>query len=185
MPLLAETLNTPALPASMTLFPHITHQKKRAFLNVFAALGGINKTCAALDVDHSQHYYWLKTDQAYAQAFEEAKRLAAHTLEEEALRRARDGVTRTVYHHGVPVGEERHYSDVLLIFLLKGMLPEKYRESRQERASTQTISDLLKAVLLEMATREPPRTVTPDAPWAPLSAPTGELPAPPAPDEHG
>jgi hypothetical protein len=173
--------------APATLFPQISHAKKRGFLAAFTTCGQVTKAAAAIGVDHSHHYYWLKTDQAYAAAFADAKAIQAASLEDEAIRRARDGVTRTVYHQGVAVGEELHYSDTLLIFLLKGMMPEKYRESRHERESTATISDLLKAVLLDMVQRQQGKDMTPATDWAPLSAPADPatapaLPAPPTPE---
>ncbi|MBX6773030.1 MAG: hypothetical protein IRY83_14975 [Chloroflexi bacterium] len=49
-------------------------------------------------------------------------------LEAEAWRRAVDGVERPVYQNGQRVGAVREYSDTLLIFLLKGGRPQKYRE---------------------------------------------------------
>ena len=36
---------------------------------------------------------------------------------------------KAVYHMGEVVGTEREYSDTLLIFLLKGAMPEKYHEN--------------------------------------------------------
>ena len=51
-----------------------------------------------------------------------------------------------------------------------------------DKERNESISDLLKAVLLEMRERQP-KDVTPAADWAPLAAPAHALPAPPAPDE--
>ncbi len=51
------------------------------------------------------------------------------TLESEANRRAVEGVEKPVgWHRGQPGGYVRDYSDTLLIFLLKGLRPEKYQE---------------------------------------------------------
>jgi hypothetical protein len=52
----------------------------------------------------------------------------ADQLEQEARRRAHDGVRKPVYQGGKRVGYIQEYSDTLLIFLLKGLRPEKYRE---------------------------------------------------------
>ena len=55
---------------------------------------------------------------------------------------------------------------------------------------SQSFSELLKAVLLEMRDRDQQRSVTPEADWRPLAAGPASpahgaaLPAPPAPDEH-
>jgi hypothetical protein len=113
------------------LFPEITHRKKRMFLRIYATCGQLKVTCQATRTDHSVHYYWLDTDPVYEAAFARAKDIAANTLEDEAIRRARDGVTRAVYHQGQVVGEELVYSDTLLIFLLKGAMPARYGQPIQ------------------------------------------------------
>ena len=50
-------------------------------------------------------------------------------IEQEAIRRGRDGVTKDVYYKGCIVGSERVFSDSLLLALLKAKDPA-YRESR-------------------------------------------------------
>ena len=45
---------------------------------------------------------------------------AADLLEAEAVRRARDGFEKGVYHKGEKVDTETQYSDSLMVFLLKG-----------------------------------------------------------------
>jgi hypothetical protein len=60
-------------------------------------------------------------------AYQAAQDQAAQTLEDEAVRRAYEGVERPV----TVAGKRelvREYSDTLLIFLLKGLRPAKYRE---------------------------------------------------------
>ncbi len=81
----------------------------------------------------------MQEDSGYPERFEQAKRVAADKLEGEARRRAVDGVYRLKYFNGEPVMDprtgkhyiEHDYSDTLLIFLLKGALPEKYADRRQ------------------------------------------------------
>jgi hypothetical protein len=81
----------------------------------------------------------------------------------------------------------------LLIFLLKGALPDKYRD-QQRREDRSEVSELLKAVLLELADRSQARDVTPtpEAAWAPLPPGRSQgqapgtrpaLPAPPGLDD--
>ncbi len=57
----------------------------------------------------------------------------------EGIRRAKDGVERDVYHQGEIVGTETYYSDSLLIPLLKGVLPERFKE-KSELKITGTVS---------------------------------------------
>ncbi len=55
--------------------------------------------------------------------------MAAAALEGEAIRRAFEGIETPVgWHKGLPGAFVRTYSDVLLIFLLKGAYPEKYAD---------------------------------------------------------
>jgi hypothetical protein len=74
------------------------------------------------------HYRWLKESEVYAAAFAEVKDEAAQTLEDEAVRRAHEGVLEPVYYKGKACGVIRVYSDTLLLSLLKAVRPEKYRD---------------------------------------------------------
>ena len=51
----------------------------------------------------------------------------ASSLEEEAIRRAVDGVDRPVFFQGKIVGYTKEYSDTLLKFLLEAKRPAIYR----------------------------------------------------------
>ena len=55
-------------------------------------------------------------------------------IEAEARRRAVDGVDEPVYYQGKEVGTVRRYSDVLLIFLLKGLRPQRFNLESHLRA---------------------------------------------------
>ena len=57
--------------------------------------------------------------------------MAADQLEHEAIRRAVDGVDRPVFFKGRQIAMLKEYSDTLLIFMLKGLRPEKYKERYQ------------------------------------------------------
>lgn len=109
----------------------ITHLKKRAFLLSFAECGNIRRAAEESGVTRRAHYFWLKEDPDYAEAFEDAKEMAIEALEEEARRRAHDGVDKPVFYKGDKVATVKEYSDTLLIFLLKSLRPEKYRDHYQ------------------------------------------------------
>jgi hypothetical protein len=63
--------------------------------------------------------------------FDEAHEDALDALEEEARRRAVDGVLEPVYQGGEKVGTIRKYSDALLMLLLKGKRPDTFRERHE------------------------------------------------------
>ena len=111
-----------------SLFPGITHNKKRAFLAAFAEVGTVTRAAEISGVCRKSHTNWLKSDSDYADAFALAEQQACDRLEQEARRRAVEGVDKPVYQRGVKVGVVREYSDTLLIFLMKGAMPEKYKD---------------------------------------------------------
>lgn len=128
-------------------FGAIRHHKKGAFLSAFARLGNIRRACDVATVDRQSHYNWLRDDPEYARAFETAKLDACDRLEAEARRRAVRGTVRPVFHQGVQCGGIREYSDTLLIFLLKGALPEKY----SDRHKTEITGAQGKPIQVELA----------------------------------
>jgi hypothetical protein len=113
----------------------IRHVKKRAYLSAFAQTGNIRRSCEAAGIDRSTYYTWLEHDPDFGPAVEFAKQFAIERLEDEARRRAYYGtrkIRRSYSRDGDLVAEhiEYEYSDTLMIFLLKGLAPEKYAERR-------------------------------------------------------
>ena len=118
----------------------------KAFLTALAITGNVTKASEVAKCDRPKTYELRNTDPVFAAAWEAALDQAADYLEEEARRRAHDGLIKKKFNNGEPVidpatGEqyvEHEYSDTLLIFLLKGTRPEKYRE-RSETQVTATV----------------------------------------------
>jgi hypothetical protein len=104
---------------------------KKAFLGALAETGNITSASKLAGIDRTTHYRWLKEDPAYAAAVEDAFVQAAENLEREARRRAVQGTDKPVYYKGERVDTVKEYSDTLLIFLLKGAMPDKYSEKYQ------------------------------------------------------
>lgn len=110
--------------------------RRKAFLAAYRTCGTLYHASVASGVSVSQHYVWLQNDPEYTEQFERAREEAGELLEREARRRALEGVLRFKFHNGKPVVDPRtgqpycelEYSDLLMIFLLKGVFPEKYRE---------------------------------------------------------
>jgi hypothetical protein len=127
---------------------HISQQKKELFLTAFAETCTVTHAADAAGIDRRTHYDWLKADQEYAEQFRAAEQSVADSLEAEAIRRARDGVERDVYYKGEVVGTERQLSDTLLIFLLKGHKPDKFKDRHQVTAEVthHDVSDFDRAV---------------------------------------
>lgn len=106
-----------------------TPEKRAAFLLAVEETGGnVTRACKASKISKRSAYDWRAEDEAFKAEWDAAVELGLDSLEDEARRRAHDGVTKPIYHQGKKVGTVQEYSDTLLIFLLKGGRPEKYRE---------------------------------------------------------
>lgn len=138
--------------------PKKTPVWQKAFLAALAETGIVTRAAEAAGVETSTVYSLREVDEAFADAWRIARESAADRMEAEALRRAVDGVDEPVFGSGgvgvgsVKVGSIRRYSDTLLIFLLKGIRPDKYRERRELSGKVdgslevKNIADLVAAV---------------------------------------
>ena len=106
--------------------------KKERFLAALREGKTVKDSCLAASIGSSAVYKWRKSDQEFSDDWDKAEDEGTDVLEAEAIRRAVEGVTEPVgWYQGAPGGHVQKYSDVLLIFLLKGRRPEKYRERHQ------------------------------------------------------
>lgn len=103
---------------------------KERFLSALRLTGNVRAASAAAGVTRSTAYGQRETDQAFRQAFDDAREEAADRLEQEAFRRAHDGTRRPIGVNG-KTHFIREYSDTLLIFLLKAARPQRYRDNHR------------------------------------------------------
>jgi len=106
----------------------LTLEKREHFLRLLAEGHTVKYAAATVGLSRETFYTWRSQDDAFKKAWEEAWEAGTQALEEEARRRAAEGVDRPVYQQGKLVGVVREYSDTLLIFLLKGRRPDVYRD---------------------------------------------------------
>lgn len=133
--------------------------RQERFLASFVLSGSILHACRATKIHRQTHYYWLRVDPTYAARFEQGRHLAVQTLEDEAVRRAVEGIRRPVIHNGVQVVAnvngvreplwENEYSDTLLMFLLKALAPHKYNPPRETINLLELDPDLLTSAQLD------------------------------------
>lgn len=107
--------------------------KKRAALlaSIEAHAGNVTRACKAVRIARQSVWEWARDDEDFKAALDAAIDRGADLLEEEAIRRAREGTKKPVYQGGKLVGYVQEYSDTLLMFLLNGKRPERYKH-RQE-----------------------------------------------------
>lgn len=145
-----------------------TPEKERDFLAALAACCRVDKACEESGVSRRVVYEWRASDPDFAARWDEAKRIGAEALEDEAMRRAAEGTDEPVFHQGAQVGTIRKYSDTLAIFLLKGAMPEKYRDNAKLELAgrlelTKLTDDELDQELAALTAQVGHATLTPSA----------------------
>ncbi len=127
-----------------------------AFLAALSITGNVSKACEAAGVKSRKTAYRARLNHPdFASLWDDAYEQAIDRLEEEARRRAHDGLIRYKFDKGVPVRHpvtqepyyELEYSDTLLIFLLKGGRPEKYRERHDVTAGVDVCQRVIEEVV--------------------------------------
>lgn len=117
--------------------PEITAANQRAFLVAFAEHGNIRLACEISQVGRTTVRDWRAADTDFEARYVAARDDAADRLEQEARRRAIEGVDRPLIgrvdkdEDGI-VAYERQYSDRLLITLLQGHRPDRFNRQRLE-----------------------------------------------------
>lgn len=107
----------------------LTSKKIDKFLLALADTGNVTKSCKMADTSKDSIYKRRHKNDEFAAAWDRAVSVAADQLEEEAWRRACEGYDVPLHHQGRLTGDEmKKYSDILLIFLLKGNKPEKFKD---------------------------------------------------------
>lgn len=123
---------------------------RQPFLHELAATGIVSAACAEAGIDRHTAYMRRKKDEKFRRQWRAALDDAADLLEREARRRAEQGVDEPVVYQGVLAGQWideagnpcqhnapgakfvpltiKRYSDALMMFLLRGARPKKYRD---------------------------------------------------------
>ena len=158
----ALSAETEGNDGSASLFRHLP-PKKRAFLEAYARTGSKSTACVAIGIPTTTPYNleWRK-DEAFQALVPVAEAMYGDVLEAEISRRAVDGVEKPAgWYKGAPGGYVREYSDLLLIFKAKGVLPDKYKDRVELRGALAhlDLSRLTDEQVARMAAGEHPLAV--------------------------
>jgi hypothetical protein len=87
------------------------------------------KAAKSVNIARDTVYKWRQDYPEFKKRWDSAIEEGTDLLEDEARRRAADGVERAVYHAGEVVGRELVYSDTLMTLMLKGRRPKVYNRA--------------------------------------------------------
>ncbi|MBI4185314.1 MAG: hypothetical protein HY521_15080 [Proteobacteria bacterium] len=124
-----------AAPAAPDQAGDPAERLKRLFLGALAESGNVSAACRRVLLPRHTAYGWRRADPAFAKAWAEALEIGLDALEDEATRRALEGVEEPVFYQGEVRGAVRRFSDPLLMFLLRARRPERFREGSHAGAS--------------------------------------------------
>src|SRR4051812_3676890 len=96
----------------------VSNAWKAVFLAELEKTGVIGAACSAAGVSPQAVHYAKNHDKRFLESYLLATEWANEALEDEALKRAKEGVLKPVYYRGTQIGEIRQYNDNLLMFLL-------------------------------------------------------------------
>ena len=99
------------------------------FIEELRATGVVAAACQAAGISRGTAENYRRAYPDFAEQWEEARLDAADALEQEARRRAVEGVEEPIFYKGEEVGYVTKYSDSLLTTLLKANNPTKFRDN--------------------------------------------------------
>ena len=109
---------------------NLTPARQQRFIKALSKTGSVTKAAELAGTSRTRVYELRKTDPAFAAAWENAEEVAADRLEDEARRRAVEGVAEPLVSGGKLVRDDdgqpilvRRYSDNLLLALIKARRP--------------------------------------------------------------
>ena len=93
--------------------------------------GNVSRASESLNLARTTVYTWCQTHDGFRERMADAIDKGVDVLEDEARRRAFDGVDEPVFYQGDECGVIRRYSDMLMGLLLRGHR-SRYRQSSHE-----------------------------------------------------
>jgi hypothetical protein len=106
-----------------------TPEVEERFLNGLRKGWSPAKAAAAVNVARDTVLDWRQNDPDFKARWDSAIEEGTDLLEDEARRRAAEGVERGIYHAGEKIDTELVYSDTLMTLMLKGRRPKVYNRA--------------------------------------------------------
>jgi len=137
-------------PSTRSTTPARARERKQAkFLEVLRTGLSVTAAAEAAGVDRTTVYNWRGKDEKFAQRWDAAVEAGTDKIEDEAYRRAVEGIITTRYTKNGDEYTTINYSDRLLEILLKSRRPERYRERYDVETTGET------KIVVDLRLREP------------------------------
>ncbi len=101
---------------------------QKAFLGALRTCGNVFRAAKMVGIHEDMPYHWRRNDEQFMAAMEKAREegeeALGYQLLDEARRRGLEGIEEPHFYQGRMVGHIRRYSDNLLMFKIKGLMPQ-------------------------------------------------------------
>lgn len=124
----------------------ITLEQQQAFLRTLMEGWTASRAALAAGAPRVTFYKLRENDERFAAAWDAAVDAGTDTMEDEAARRGTEGYDKPVFYKGTKVAMVREHSDMLLMFMLNGRRPEKFRQNVKLDATVTTGKDFAAAL---------------------------------------
>jgi len=108
-----------------------TKNRDKRFFNCLETTGRVGESARYSGYSRTSVYQYRLDDAEFAEQWQASLDTYTESLEAEADRRAVNGIDEPVFYKGEMIATKKKYSDNLLMFRLKGISPDKYRERRE------------------------------------------------------
>lgn len=119
-------------------FAGFTRTTWQEFMAEYMRTGRQDLACKKSGIPRETVYKRTRQDVEFAKLMEEAREICMSSLEDAAIRRARDGWLEPQFFKGELQGYVRKYSDSLLQFMLIHGKPDKYRPKKEVELGVNT-----------------------------------------------
>ncbi len=106
-------------------------EAKGTIVRSLAMRGNVREATDAAGISRTLAYEWRTRDEPFREAWDDSVDEAVDRMEREMWRRGIEGFERPVIYQGEITDTYLDYSDSLLLTLVKGHRPEKYKERRE------------------------------------------------------
>lgn len=106
-------------------------EAKGTIVRALVMRGNVREATSAAGIHRTTAYTWREKDRGFADAWDAAVDEATDRMEEEAWRRGIEGFDRPVIFQGKITDTYKDYSDSLLLTLMRGHRPERFKDRRE------------------------------------------------------
>lgn len=110
----------------------LTPEKKAKVVELLSQTGNLSACASAVGLRRETLYHAMHRDPEFAEQITLAREKACLEIESEMRRRGLEGITRDVYYGGEVVGQQKEYSDKLLLALAKANMPTRYSDKQYQ-----------------------------------------------------